>query len=62
MAAKEYQAFILSDEGHVIGEAVILVCETEDEAKAQARQLSRTNVVTLWEGPRRIARFNPKRN
>lgn len=62
MAAKEYQAFILSEDGHVVGPPVLLVCENDDEAKAQAQRLAKTNVVSLWEGTRRIARLSPERN
>ena len=61
MAAREYQAFILSEDGHVVGPPVLLVCENDDEAKAQAQLLAKTNVVSLWEGTRRIARFSPER-
>jgi hypothetical protein len=58
MASREFTAFVLSDDGHVITQHV-LVCETEYEAREQARQLATDHVVTLWEGPRRIGRFGP---
>lgn len=57
---KTYQAFVLTFEGHVIG-TVDLICATEDEAKGRAQQLVGNDPVEVWDGPRRIARFQPKR-
>ena len=73
MAPNAYTAFVLTFEGQVISR-IDLHCETEDEAKEQARQLVDKQPVELWErprqvahhavelwqGPRRIARFRPK--
>jgi len=62
MAAKNYQARVLSDGARIIG--INLVCDNDDEAKAKARQLAKTNGVDLWDesGTRWIASFNPERN
>lgn len=57
---KTYRAFVLTFEGHVIN-AVDLVCATEENAKALAERLVEANPVELWDGPRRIARFEPKK-
>ncbi|WP_409363520.1 hypothetical protein, partial [Bradyrhizobium liaoningense] len=35
-------------------------CATEENAKLMAEQLVDVHPVELWEGPRRIARFEPK--
>ena len=55
MAPRAYTAFILTFEGQVI-RRVDMNCETEDEAKEQARQLVDHNPVELWERPRQVAR------
>lgn len=51
-------AFKLTREGHVI-EASEMYC-SEDEAKERARALATDSPVELWQGPRRIARFDVK--
>ena len=56
---KEYRAYVLDFEGHVISR-VDLVCSQEEIAKQRAEQLVDSNPVELLEGPRRIARFSPK--
>jgi hypothetical protein len=55
----EFRAFELTREGHVIS-AIDLHCN-EAEAKARARKLATDAPVELWEGPRRIARCEPRR-
>ncbi|MBR0712916.1 hypothetical protein [Bradyrhizobium liaoningense] len=56
---KTYRAFVLTFEGDVI-QSVDLVCATEENAKSMAEQLVDVHPVELWDGPRRIARFEPK--
>jgi len=56
---KTYRAFILTFEGQVI-QSVDLVCATEENARTLAERLMEANPVELWDGPRRIARFEPK--
>ena len=58
MAPREYTIFILKDDGHVL-RSDVLSCENDDEAKEQAKQVASNKVVTLWEGPRRVARLKP---
>ena len=57
-ALKEYWAFVMSNEGHAI-ELIGLHCENETDAKERVRQLVTDKPVELWDGPRRIARFDP---
>jgi hypothetical protein len=54
---RTYRAYVLTFEGDAI-QAVDLVCATEDDAKRMAEQLVDAP-VELWDGPRRIARFEP---
>jgi hypothetical protein len=56
---KEYRVFLLTFEGNVI-QTIALFCATEEDAKLRAQQLVESHPVELWEGPRRIARFEPK--
>jgi hypothetical protein len=55
---KEYRALVLTREGNVI-DLHELTCLNEEEAKGKARRLAESDSVELWEGARRIARFNP---
>jgi hypothetical protein len=55
---KQYRAFVLSFEGSAIG-LVELSCDDEAEAIKCAKALVEDKPVELWEGARRIARFNP---
>jgi len=52
-------AFRLTREGIVLA-ADEMYC-SEDEARERARQLASDAPVELWQGSRRIARFEPQR-
>jgi len=56
---KTFRAVVLTLEGEIIL-TIGLVCATEDEAKARAEDLLEHDPVELWDGPRRIARFEPE--
>ncbi|MCA1415481.1 hypothetical protein I6F30_30775 [Bradyrhizobium sp. NBAIM20] len=56
---KTFRAVVLTLEGEIIL-TIALVCATEDEAKARAEDLLEDDPVELWDGPRRIARFQPE--
>ena len=56
---KGYRAYILAWDGH-IKNRVDLLCETEEDARERALALVYTEAVELWEGARRIDRFEPK--
>lgn len=53
-----YRAFVIGRDGHVMGR-VDLLCADEEEAKERARQLVDGHAIELWEGSRRIERFDP---
>jgi hypothetical protein len=55
---KRYRAFVLSFEGSVVS-VVELDCADDAEAMMRAKALVENRPVELWEGARRIARFNP---
>ena len=57
---REYRAFVLSTQGTVIA-MHYLHCEDQERAIEQAKQLSDTNAVELWDPPVRVARFEPKK-
>ena len=54
-----YRAFVIGADGHVINR-IDLFCESEDDARERAAQLVDSQAIELWEGARRIARFEPK--
>ncbi|MHC2622899.1 hypothetical protein ACVIW2_004931 [Bradyrhizobium huanghuaihaiense] len=57
---KTYRAFVLTFGGQII-QSVDLVCATEENARTLAERLAEDNPVELWDGARRIARFEPKK-
>ena len=56
---REYRAYILNWDGH-IKSRIDLLCLNEEDARERAQQLVDGAAVELWEGPRRIARFDPQ--
>jgi hypothetical protein len=54
-----YIAFRLTREGTVL-DANEMYC-SEEEAKERARALATDSPVELWQGPRRVARFEGER-
>lgn len=53
---KEYNAFVLTFEGNVVEHSVIASAD-EADAIEQAKRLIGPQPVELWDGPRRVARF-----
>lgn len=51
-----YRAYIMGRDGHILYR-VDLLCEDDDTAKEQARQLVDGHDVELWQLNRRIAEF-----
>ena len=50
----DYRAYILNDEGHIIG-VHELNCADDDEAKAKAAQMLDGHDLEVWQCERRIA-------
>jgi hypothetical protein len=59
VATKEYKVLILSPEGHVLDQHT-LTCADDDEAKETAKVFADSNLIEIWDGPARVARFLPK--
>jgi hypothetical protein len=55
----EYRAYIFGADGH-LELHIDLKVATEQEARKRARQLVDECLVELWDGPVRIARFEPE--
>lgn len=55
---QNYKAYILGEDGHII-DRVDLDCSDDDDAKVKARKLAIGQAVELWDGARKIARFQP---
>jgi hypothetical protein len=60
MPLQGYRAFVIGLDGHVI-DRVDLFCASEEDARERARQLVDGHAIELWEGTRRIERFEPPR-
>ena len=60
MPMQEYRPFVIGPDGHVISR-IDLLCASEEDAGKRVRQLVRGEAVELWEGTRRIERFEPQR-
>jgi hypothetical protein len=59
VANQEYQVLILTPAGHVLDRHVV-TCADDDEAKETAKVLADSNLIEIWDGPARVARFLPK--
>ena len=55
----EYRAYIFGADGY-LELSIDLKVATEQEARRRAKQLVDECVVELWDGPVRIARFEPE--
>ncbi|TGN90918.1 hypothetical protein EOW77_0003535 [Bradyrhizobium yuanmingense] len=55
---QEYKAYIVDKGGHIT-ERIDLICEDEDVARGRAKQLVDGHAVELWQGNRKIDRFDP---
>ena len=58
MPLKCYQAFELTSRDEAVTR-IDLHCNSLEDAKERAKQLVQDRPVELWEGPMRIARFEP---
>ncbi|WFU17264.1 hypothetical protein [Bradyrhizobium sp. CB3481] len=58
MPLKYYQAFELTAQDEAIAR-IDIHCQSLEDAKERAKQLVQDRPVELWEGPMRIARFEP---
>ena len=58
MPLKFFYALELTSQGEAITR-IDLHCESVEEAKERAKQLVQDRPVELWEGPIRIAKFEP---
>ena len=53
---QEYRAYVIGPDGRII-RGTDLVCEDEEDATEQAKQLVDGHDVELWQGARKIATF-----
>lgn len=55
----EYYAYLIGPDGHIMSR-VAIVCEDDEAAKEQAKQLVDGHDIELWQLDRRIATFTFK--
>lgn len=60
MSLRDYRIFVIGVDGHVT-DRIDLVCASEEDARERAGLLVDVNAIELWEGTRRIERFEPVR-
>jgi hypothetical protein len=53
---QHYRAYIMGHDGHILS-PVDLMCENDEAAKEQARQLVDGHDVELWQRDRKISTF-----
>ena len=53
-----YRAYIIGSDGHIV-RRIDLHCENDDDAKERAKQLVDGHAIELWDGPRKITKFEP---
>ncbi|MBR1194084.1 hypothetical protein JQ609_32455 [Bradyrhizobium sp. AUGA SZCCT0169] len=53
-----YRAYLIKPDGHVTFR-VDLLCDNDEAAKERAKLLVDSHAVELWDGPRKIAQFEP---
>ena len=58
-AMAEYRAYIIGVDGHFV-RAVEILCPDDDAAKEYAKSLVDGHDVELWQGERKIAKFEHK--
>jgi hypothetical protein len=57
-----YPIYPLSKASRVDGVPIVIVCETDDEAIAQAQQMLEAHDLEVWQGIRRMRRLTSPRN
>jgi hypothetical protein len=56
---QDYRVYVIGPDGHII-DRIDLVCAAEEDAIERARQVIDHHVIELWQGSRRIERFEPR--
>jgi hypothetical protein len=54
----DYRAYVIGADGHIAGR-IDLKCADEAAAKLKAKLLADHGAIELWQGLRRVARFEP---
>jgi hypothetical protein len=55
----EYRIYVMDRQGHVQRPSEIVVCKSDEEAIAQARQFLDRTPVEIWRGSKRVDRLDP---
>jgi hypothetical protein len=61
MGEHAYRAFEIGEDGHVAGRIDLRYCPNDEAAKRWAKRLVDGKTIEVWDGFRRIARFEPKK-
>jgi hypothetical protein len=61
MLEHAYRAYEIGEDGHVRGRTDLLQCRNDEAAKEHAMRLVDGHAIELWDGPCRLAKFEPHR-
>jgi hypothetical protein len=61
MQEHAYRAFEIGEGGHVAGRIDFRNCPNDEAAKQWAKRLVDGKTIEVWDGSRRIARFEPNK-
>jgi hypothetical protein len=61
MIEHAYRAYEIGEDGHVRGRTDLLQCRNDQAAKEHAMRLVDGHAIELWDGPCRLAKFEPPR-
>ena len=61
MRERAYRAFEIGEDGHVAGRIDLCYCPNDEVAKQWAKRLVNGKTIEVWDGSRRIARYEPKK-
>jgi hypothetical protein len=59
MVEHAYRAYEIGEDGHVRGRTDLLQCRNDQAAKEHAMRLVDGHAIELWDGPCRLAKFEP---
>ena len=57
----EYRVYIIATDGRLL-RSVELLCPDDEKAEEYAKQLVDGHAIELWQGTRKLARFDPEKS
>jgi hypothetical protein len=54
-----YRIYTIDKDGHIVGPANIVDAADDQEARQEAKRMLEGHTIELWDGSRRVAKFDP---